>query len=205
MKQLLLALVTGLVSGLVLTARPALAEPHTIFLMDVSGSMEFPVAGAKRIDLAKSALLGTLATGRYPGAELIMWNTGKQREDYGDGAKLAGEVMAAPQGDSGSYLGSAFLSIRDAGYRCSHVVFVTDEYPDDAHAFRQAIIALTGPHGLNAVTVYVVNHAESYYYADRFAAVSDSQRYRVIDGNRHGSLADYLQANPVTDTCGTLS
>lgn len=193
-----------LVAVMSLAARVTQAEPHTIFLLDVSGSMEFPVANEKRIDIAKSALVETLATSRYSGSELIMWNTGKLQESFGTGPQLTDDILAAPKGDSGSYLGSALLSISDAGHRCSHIVFVTDEYPDDARTFRQAIDRLLTPSGQNAVTVYVVKHPESYYYADRFAAVSGHERYRVIDGSHQISLAGYLEQNPVTDTCGML-
>ena len=164
-----------------------------------------PWPGPSGIDLAKSALLGTLATGRYPGAELIMWNTGKLQESYGNGSQLSALIMAAPEGDSGSELGSAFLSISDAGYACAHVIFVTDEYPDGAGNFQQAIDRLLAPVGQNAVTVYVVRHPESYYYADRFRAVSSDDRYRVIDGSRTASLSGYLEDNPVTASCGFLS
>ncbi|MAC78755.1 MAG: hypothetical protein CML66_11910 [Rhodobacteraceae bacterium] len=194
-----------LLAGMFLTARPGNAQPYTIFLLDLSRSMEFPVANQKRVDFAKRALVETFATGDYPASELIMWNTSKLREVYGNGPELSEQIMAAPKGDSGSHLGSAFLSISDAGYRCSHVVFVTDEYPDDVRTFQQAIGRLLQPGWQNAVTVYVVKHPESYYYADRFSDVSSDPRYRVVDGSRQGSLAAYLADNPVTDTCGTLS
>lgn len=188
-----------------LAAQVAHAGPHTVFLLDLSGSMEFPVANEKRIDIAKSALVDTFATGRYPGSELIMWNTGMLRETYGNGTQLAEQIMTAPKGDSGSDLGSAFLSLSESGYRCTHIVFVTDEYPDDVRNFKLAIERLLDPGWHNTVTVYVVKHPESYYYADRFAAVSTLARYRVIDGNHQLSLANYLDQNPATDACGTLS
>lgn len=186
-------------------ARIAVAEPHTIFLLDLSGSMEFPVKGQKRIDLAKSALSDTFATRRYPASELIMWNTGKLRESFGNGPELTDQIAAAPTGVSGSDLGSAFLSLSDAGYSCSHIVFVTDEFPDDARNFQQAIGTLLARGRQNTVTVYVVDHPESYYYAGRFASVSDDARYRVVDGRHKASLADYLSSNPVKNSCGTLS
>ncbi|SFC79849.1 VWA domain-containing protein [Tropicimonas isoalkanivorans] len=200
--RLLLSLVLACICASAVTAR---AESHTIFLLDVSGSMELPVADEKRIDRAKAALVAPLSSGRYPGAELIMWNTQKFFDDYGDGAKLASQLSAATKGHRGSYLGSAFESISEAGYRCAHVVFVTDEYPDDQGDFTHAINGLLAADRQNTVTIYVVNHPLSNRYAKRFAQVSDSTSYRVVDGNRERSLDAFLTANPATDACGTLS
>ncbi len=205
MRFLFLTVFAAMVLAVSLNARGAAAEPHTVFLLDLSGSMEFPVKGRKRIDLAKSALSDTFATRRYPASELIMWNTGMLRETYGNGPELTDQVAAAPTGVSGSDLGSAFLSLSEAGYSCSHIVFVTDEFPDDARNFQQAIDTLLARSRQNTVTVYVVDHPESYYYAGRFASVSGDARYRVVDGRHQASLADYLADNPVKNACGTLS
>lgn len=201
MKVLLFALAACLCA----VSPSARAEPYTIFLLDVSGSMEFPVAKEKRLDRAKTALVDTMASGRYPEAELIMWNTEKLREDFGDGAELAQQVNTVLSGHRASNLGLGLLSISDAGYRCAHVVFVTDEYPDDVINFTRAVDSLLNDGGRNTVTVYVVSHPESYYYAKRFSEVAMDARYRVVDGNTEGSLEDYLKAHPAADACGTLS
>ncbi|WP_068115355.1 VWA domain-containing protein [Tropicimonas marinistellae] len=188
------------------TAAPAVqAEPYTIFLLDVSGSMDYPVASGKRIDRAKEALLDVFASGQYPDAELIMWNSGKIREGYGSGAQLASQVRSAPRGHQGSLLGSAFQSISDNGYQCAHIVFVTDEYPDDWVDYQDALNNLLLRGGQNTVTVFVVEHAEARYYAGRFSTAVASSRYRVVDGSQQDSLAAYLAANPPLDACGALS
>jgi len=183
----------------------ACAQPYTIFLLDVSGSMDMPAFQGKRMDRAKDALVDTLSSGEYPGAELLMWNTQKVHGDYGDGARLAQEVNSIQRGQKGSYLGSAFQSISDAGYKCTHIVFVTDEYPDDQGDFSSAVARLLQERGQNTITVYIVNHPRSVSSAVRFSQVSDSPQYRVAEENRDGSLSHFLQARPAADTCGSLS
>ena len=190
---------------LLLAPPAARAEAYTIFLLDVSGSMEFPVAKGKRLDRAKEAILDSLSTGEYPAAELIMWNSEKFRDGYGDDAQLARQLKSAPRGHRGSSLGSALLSISDAGTRCAHVVFVTDEYPDDEIIYTRALLGLLDEGRQNTVTVYVVDHPMSRYYSERFTQANDSAGYRVVDGHLHASLAKYLEENPATDSCGTLS